>query len=199
MKIRSKRLGERLAGIGLHPVVANDELVFETVVNHELWAGVRIETSGTRGEAVYAFSYVSAVPGGWPILNYIENELIGDIATIQERGWTIIENDEAATEWEIRLQNTAVESIRGVIKRSGSSVLENSFSAREIATRVLESNCDCAGDILGLVPKLRVLQIRGHWELFSKAAGMLARVEPEIEGDLLHGVLHIMVARMLCD
>ena len=138
MKVRQNRLLARLKehGFASGPESrTSDDLIF-TRPSHipGLFESIIVGCQGKRGEAVHA-SVGTAVTRQVMYKVLGDVKLLEELAENQERGWTIIEDDGKAREWEGRLAQIGPLRAREWAEAGGPKVLHDTAEVRAAADR----------------------------------------------------------------
>jgi hypothetical protein len=164
-----------------------------------LWRGIRVERSGRKLEAVYAFAFVKALPGGWQGGALGEIQAIKEIASDVERSWTIVESDRQMREWEDRLIEAAEPASLRLAESRASDVFARSSALIRIAEEAVTLPCASPSAAVEVRRNLYVYRIHDRQPKFEEAFARLAS-HPDwstLESRAVEEVLHIMVALML--
>ncbi|MES2793027.1 MAG: hypothetical protein V4719_25670 [Planctomycetota bacterium] len=138
MKIRQKRLFELLRVHGfasniISPISGDLTFVRSSHIN-ELFESIIVGTQGKQGEAVYASV-------GIAITHAVMYELLGNVQFLDEmgedpqRGWTIIEDDEKARQWETRLAEISSVRAKEMANRFGPQLLQETTELRSVVKK----------------------------------------------------------------
>lgn len=103
----------------------------------ELFQWIKVEGAGRRGEAVAAEVAVS-VTKRVSLTGLMELHLIKEIASVKERGWTIISTAKEARAWENRLASIGPLRATEFARERGPELLSTTDSARRAAKHYLE-------------------------------------------------------------
>jgi hypothetical protein len=202
MKVKLSRIAPQLTLAGFQPgfQCCTGSFALVRVGEHpELFEWIRIDTAGKRHEAVFA--YVSVCIAKWiGIKGIMESMPFLELGEDRERGWTIIESDEKAREWEQKLIGHAPGAVVQFAAEHGPALLESTRAARLAVHQYLQrlSVEDCATSALAslrqnvgdttrdeadrLMNWAAVQQIPDHPELYELACLCLLRFSSEVEG-----------------
>jgi hypothetical protein len=95
-----------------------------------LFEQIVISSAGRSGEAVGCDVAISLVRSKLGTKGMCELDLLAELATDPERGWTIIENAEQAQEFERRVGEIAPSAARVLAQRKGPALLTRTAAAR---------------------------------------------------------------------
>lgn len=148
LKISQKRLCKHLAPLGFFQVGCNvrtGTLLFSRESEKsELWERIEVICQGKHGEAVYAYAWVSVVRGINATKGLVEGELLLELASVPERGWTIIESGAQARDWESRLTEVGPKKCQLIARLKGDSLLASTANARSASKAVFDWLVDTA-------------------------------------------------------
>jgi hypothetical protein len=142
MNISYRRLEMSLATSGFLPVghakgvpsyrfVRPDE-------NADLYQQLDVEFAGRKSEAAYAEIALSATRF-FQIKGLAETRLLGEIASVAERGWTIVSTSAQAKAWERSFCQVAPESVKDFAGLVRESLLKRTEEARQQSRLVLKT------------------------------------------------------------
>jgi hypothetical protein len=141
IKVRPSRLLSSLAQYGF---VAGPELSGQdsfTFVRRakmpDLFEWIFVEASGKRSEAVVALVATSLTSKILDRRNLAEECLLTEIAQDQERGWTIVETQADAREWESQLVARGPLRAEQLTTERGEKLLQRTKKARQAVKRYL--------------------------------------------------------------
>jgi hypothetical protein len=140
MKVRQNRLLALLNGHGfvLGPQSRTDNSLIFIKPSHieDLFESIILNSQGKRGEAVYASV-------GIAVTRQVAYKVLGDVQFLHElgedptRGWTIIEDDRKARQWEAQLANVAPVRARDWADARGAKVLRDTAEIRTAVDKYL--------------------------------------------------------------
>jgi hypothetical protein len=95
-----------------------------------LFEQIVIGSAGSEGEAIYANAAVSVVQHRLGTKGMCELRLIEEVATDQDRGWTVTRTIEESREWTRKLLGVAPHAASALATEKGSALLARTTAAR---------------------------------------------------------------------
>lgn len=191
MKVSKKRLKHRFSELAFaeHPCATDLTFWRSSKVSEGLYEQVRISCSGASSEAVYAYFTCAVVNHGYPTKGLLESRLVTEIATVKERGWTIISSDDDARIWEDSLIDAIYSEFGEFVESVASPLLETTASARssaqEYVSRLNDGEVSAEARTIANAPG--ICQVPGRFDLYEQAASCIlehhAMVEKETSFD----------------
>lgn len=189
-----------------------------------LFERIRFHCAGKRGEAAVARAETSVIRGGNATKGLVETKLLVKLASVPERGWTILQSVEDAKTWERKFVAVAPEQANRLSQEKGNELLAATELSRTAAIEICRQLGDvndlaeitgrleheASGVQLQLARRLAewpgVLQIAEATTLYNIAttaivihAPKLSRLSVNIEADPLHARDLMWLIQLLVD
>jgi len=120
----------------------------------QLFERLKIHCSGARGEAAIARAEVAVIRGRNTTKGLVESKLLIEIASVPERGWTIIESQGDAVAWEQELAEIGPLEATRLVNEKGFELLAATKEVRTAADNIF-ALLGRWGNISGVAARLR--------------------------------------------
>lgn len=142
MMVSVKRVGKLLEPQGFQLVYYHAQarlFVFSrNDPNPDLFQRVRIHCAGKRGEAAEGDAEVSVIRGANATKGLVEDELLLELASEPERGWTVLGTNDEAKDWEQRFAQFAPQQAAMLARKMGAELLAATAACRAAAAEMRE-------------------------------------------------------------
>lgn len=137
MKIRAQRLLGNLSPHSFSLAGQDDEVGEIVLARHSQLPGLfelaLVSSSGKQQEAIVGEVGISVARGYGAIKGLIELQILLELAEVAERGWSIVDTERKAREWEGAFSQLVPERVTELAQKKGKELLETTKSAREAA------------------------------------------------------------------